>query len=146
MAIIDFSCVAVSTVKGCGLRPLMIIACVAMFATTSGCATPDTGSASRLAAPLREGIIAGDLGAELPERAKKRAAEAEYKALEGGLAGAPISWKVGDVQGTVVPQQPYSVGSINCRRYTHTITEDGKARSATGTACRREDGAWRPLS
>jgi surface antigen len=111
----------------------------------AGCASLDSSDTMKLAAPLREGILAGDLGTELPDKVKKRAADAEYKALEGGQTGAPVNWKVAEVQGTVVPQQPYSVGSTNCRRYTHTITQDGIARSATGTACRR-DGLWRPLS
>jgi surface antigen len=111
----------------------------------SGCSTLESSDTVRLAAPLREGILAGDLGAELPDKAKKRAADAEYRALEAGQTGAPVTWKLAEVQGSVVPQQPYSVGSTNCRRYTHTITQDGMARSATGTACRR-DGVWRPLT
>ena len=125
------------------LRNLTSLAVAALL--LAGCATPDSSDTMKLAAPLREGILAGDLGTQLPDRAKKRAADAEYKALEGGQTGAPVNWKMADVQGTVVPQQPYSVGSTNCRRYTHTITQDGIARSATGTACRR-DGVWRPLS
>ena len=116
-----------------------------MALTLAGCATTGSGDTARLAAPLRDGILAGDLGTNLPDKARKRAADAEYKALEGGQTGAPVTWKVADIQGTVVPQQPYSVGSTNCRRYTHTITQDGAARSATGTACRR-DGVWKPLS
>jgi surface antigen len=118
----------------------------ASLAVLTGCASLDNSAAARVAAPLRDGIIAGELGQDLPERARNRAVETEYKALEGGLTGAPVEWRSGDIQGTVTPQQPYSVGSINCRRYTHTITQDGRARSATGTACRREDGSWRPLS
>jgi surface antigen len=103
----------------------------------SGCSTLESSDTVRL--------LAGDLGAELPDKAKKRAADAEYRALEAGQTGAPVTWKLAEVQGSVVPQQPYSVGSTNCRRYTHTITQDGMARSATGTACRR-DGVWRPLT
>ncbi len=125
------------------LRKLIFMAVASL--SLSSCATLDSSETMKLAAPLRDGILAGDLGAELPDKVKKRAADAEYKALEGGQTGAPVTWKIAEVQGTVVPQQPYSVGSTNCRRYTHTITKDGIARSATGTACRR-DGVWRPLS
>jgi len=125
------------------LRAFLCIAVAALV--LSGCSATGNGDTARLAAPLREGILAGDLGAELTDKAKKRAADAEYRALEAGQTGAPVTWKLAEVQGSVVPQQPYSVGSTNCRRYTHTITSDGMARSATGTACRRE-GVWRPLS
>jgi surface antigen len=113
----------------------------------SGCTTFDTSGTARISAPLREGVLAGDIGQGLTDRARRKAAEAEYKALEGGKAGVPVAWRLNEtVQGSVVPEQPYSVGAANCRRYTHTISQDGKVRSATGTACRREDGVWRPLS
>lgn len=132
--------------QGFRLRPLLSMAGAAFLAVISGCASLDTSATARLVAPLRDGIIAGELGEGLPERARKQAVQAEYKALESGLTGAPVEWRSGDIQGTVTPQQPYSVGSNNCRRYTHTISQDGSTRSATGTACRREDSSWRPLS
>jgi surface antigen len=113
----------------------------------SGCSTFGGGAMSQEALALRAGILAGELGEGLPENAKRAAADAEYRALEGGAAGAPVTWKISDtVQGNVVPQQPYAVGSSNCRRYTHTVSFSGQIRNAVGTACRREDGVWRPLA
>jgi surface antigen len=125
---------------------LLIPLCSAILAV-SGCTTLDTSGTTRISAPLRDGVLAGDIGTGLSERARKKAAEAEYKALEGGRAGVPVAWRLNEtLQGSVVPEQPYSVGAANCRRYTHSISQDGEVRSATGTACRREDGVWRPLS
>lgn len=96
---------------------------------------------------LDRGVLSGNLGDALDPKARKLAAEAEYRALESGQTGLPVSWKLTDrVYGNVVPQQPYSVGSVNCRRYVHTINAKGDVRSATGTACRGEDGIWLPLS
>ncbi len=116
-------------------------------AVLTGCSTMVDGSSAKLSVPLREGILAGDIGTGLSETAKRSAADAEFRALEGGQTGAPVAWKISDtVQGSVVPQQPYAVGSANCRRYSHSITSSGQVRTATGTACRREDGIWRPLA
>lgn len=119
---------------------------ISLMLLVSGCSTFEANSGGTTVLSLRDGILAGELGAGLPEKASKRAAEAEYRALESGLTGAPLAWKVSDaIQGSVVPQQPYAIGAANCRRYTHTVSIDGQIRTATGTACRREDGVWRPL-
>jgi surface antigen len=129
------------------LRFRLLIPLFAAILAASGCTTFDTSGTARISAPLRDGVLAGDLSSGLSDRAVRMAAEAEYKALEGGRAGVPVTWQLNEnVRGSVVPEQPYSVGAANCRRYTHTISQDGTVRSATGTACRREDGVWRPLS
>ena len=120
---------------------------VVLLLSLSGCDSFGASASANLSLALRGGILSGDLGAGLPENARRSAADAEYRALEGGQTNAPVAWKISDtLQGSVVPQQPYAVGSANCRRYTHTITQAGAIRTATGTACRREDGVWRPLA
>ncbi len=123
-----------------------IFAVATLFLVT-GCAAMGESPSAKLALPLRDGILAGEIGTGLSEAARRNAAEAEFRALEGGQTGAPVAWKISDtVQGSVVPQQPFAVGSANCRRYSHSITSGGQVRTATGTACRREDGIWRPLA
>ena len=115
----------------------------------AGCSSLTAGSEPNiLIAPLNEeGLLAGELGSSLNASARRKAAEAEYRALESGQTGMPVPWKMSDnLYGNVVPQQPYSVGSSNCRRYVHTVTEKGQVRSATGTACRNDEGIWQPLS
>jgi surface antigen len=104
-------------------------------------------SLAELSAPLATGPLAGEFGASLDTRARALAARTEYRALEGGLAGAPVNWKVSEkLYGSVTPQQAFSVGATNCRRYTHVIVENGASRAAAATACRDEAGIWRPLS
>ncbi len=120
----------------------------ATVAVLAGCSsfTADSESTA-LIEPLNDGVLAGELGNTLSANARRRAAEAEYRALESGQTGMPVPWKVSDnLYGSVVPQQPYSVGSSNCRRYVHTVTEKGAVRSAAGTACRNDEGIWQPLS
>jgi len=100
-----------------------------------------------VAGALAGGIIGGSIGRNLDERSRNAALAAEYNALERGRAGQPVAWQGSNgTYGQVVPQQPYQVGSQNCRRYTHTIYIDGTPEQASGTACRNPDGTWQPLS
>lgn len=96
---------------------------------------------------LAGGVIGGSIGRGLDNRSKNAALNAEYNALERGPAGQPVAWQgANGTYGQVVPQQPYQVGSQNCRRYTHTIYIDGTPQEASGTACRNSDGTWQPLT
>ena len=109
------------------------------------------GGSGRVAATivgaLAGGVIGGSIGRGLDQRSRDAALAAEYNALERGSAGQPVAWQGSNgTYGQVVPQQPYQVGSQNCRRYTHTIYIDGTPQEASGTACRNPDGTWQPLS
>jgi surface antigen len=95
---------------------------------------------------LKLSLASGSLASGMDKKALSLAADAEYRALEKGNAGAPVNWKASDrLFGSVVPQQSFSVGATNCRRYVHSISQEGTLRSATATACRDEDGVWRPI-
>lgn len=103
--------------------------------------------AATIAGALVGGVIGGSIGRGLDNRSKEAALAAEYNALERGSAGQPVAWQGSNgTYGQVVPQQPYQVGSQNCRRYTHTIYIDGSPQEASGTACRNDDGTWQTLS
>lgn len=130
-----------------GLVRRSIIIAVLASALLSGCQTISGANVATLSAPLRASLVSGDLGFGLDNPTLALAANTEYRALESGRAGAAVNWRVSDkVFGTVTPQQPYTVGSTNCRRYTHAINVNGTPRAATGTACRGEDGVWTPLT
>lgn len=103
-------------------------------------------SVSGLAQPLSAGILGGDFGESLDRTSMNRAIQAEYIALEKGRSGSPVVWTgLSEISGKVIPQQPYQVGSTDCRRYEH-ILQDGEAeKRATGTACRNDKGSWVPL-
>lgn len=103
--------------------------------------------AATIAGTLVGGVIGGSIGRGLDQRSKDAALAAEYNALERGSVGQPVAWQgTNGTYGQVVPQQPYQVGSQDCRRYTHTIYVDGTPQEASGTACRNPDGSWQTLS
>lgn len=94
------------------------------------------------------GLIGGALGASLDQRDRRRALEAEYRALEYTPAGQAVGWgrEGGRRHGEVVAGSPYRVGSQDCRQYAHTVHIGGQARTARGAACRNPDGSWTPLA
>ncbi len=96
---------------------------------------------------LAKGPLAGQLGSSLSKSAMQQAIQAEYKALEGSRSGEITRWESSTTQnGKITPFPPYQVGSSNCRRYVHSVSNDGKTSQATGTACRNKDGVWSPLT
>jgi surface antigen len=120
---------------------------VASALLLAACGTTGKGSVAELSKPLLAGHLSGNFGAGLDANARALAARTEYRALEGALAGAPVNWKQSNtVYGTVTPQQAFTVGSTNCRRFTHVIFQNGQSRTSAATACRDDDGVWRPLS
>jgi surface antigen len=115
--------------------------------------TPKSGpdSASVAATVLSEmggGLISGNIGANLSATEKRKALEAEYKALEYTASGQTVTWKSDQSSryGEVVAAQPYRVGSQDCRQYRHTVYSGGAGQIARGTACRNSDGSWTPLT
>ena len=129
---------------------------MAGIAMLSGCATASRASVVPLAfaAPsyssgdayiraLDGGLISQANGLTLSEEDKKLALQAEYKALEDAPGGQAVPWSGGSgIKGTVVAATPYQVGSQNCRQYSQTVNDDGKAVVARGAACRNDNGTW----
>lgn len=141
------------------------IAAVILAAALTGCSTSSVVGQTPLAHSFAQaqpqrtmsvsiveamggGLIGGRLGAALDTRERRRALEAEYRALEYTPAGQSVAWgrKGASVQGEVVAGSPYRVGSQNCRQYTHTVQSNGRGQTARGTACRNADGSWTPLA
>ena len=91
------------------------------------------------------GIIGSEIGRALDEADRRRASEAEYRALEYGQSGQPTSWRNPDSghYGNVTAGKPYKTNNSHCREYTHTIYIGGKPETMRGTACRQSDGTWR---
>lgn len=94
------------------------------------------------------GLIGGSIGAGLSDGDRRRALEAEYRALEYAQGGQAVAWKgeQANRNGEVVAGQPYRVGSQDCRQYSQTVFTSGTPLKARGTACRNPDGSWTPLS
>ena len=81
------------------------------------------------------GILGHEIGRSLDERDRRRAQEAEYRALEYGQSGRVTPWRNPDSgrHGTVIPGRPYRAEGRQCRSYTHTISHIWCASS--GSKC-----------
>ncbi|GAA0591418.1 hypothetical protein GCM10008943_03050 [Paenochrobactrum glaciei] len=103
----------------------------------------DTGVLSELG----NGLL-GSNALQLAGEDRRKALEAEYRALEYSAAGKAVSWKAAgaSASGEVVAAQPYQVGSQNCRQYTHSFNMNGVPQTVRGTACRNPNGSWTPLT
>ena len=97
-------------------------------------------------AALGDGLIGRAEGVDLSRSAKAQALEAEYQALQFGVAGQPVPWTGEGVGGQVVPTQLYRVGSQDCRGYSHTVVSGAQSVKETGTACRTSPGVWTPVA
>jgi len=117
-------------------------------ASMSGLGGLGSGSPSRSGNPVMVGgLISGSIGAGLGAGDKQRALAAEFQALEFAQSGQAVTWTGGSGRsGSVIPAQPYRVGSQDCRQFAHKVVVDGATRMARGTACRNPDGSWATLS
>lgn len=141
------------------------VAMVAGLVAVSGCTTSGLGGgaglvpavaggdgasngkvAVRIIDAMQGGLIGGPIGNGLSAGDRRKALEAEYRALEYGQGGQSISWKGSGRSGEVVAAQPYRVGSQDCRQYSQTVFATGTPVTARGTACRNADGSWTPLT
>lgn len=106
------------------------------------------GPGAALAGAVIGGVVGGSIGNALDEQDRRRAYEAEMRALEYGGPGSPVSWH-GDhgAYGTIVAGPAYPQANYNrCRQYTHTIYIQGRPEAARGVACRNPDGSWSKIS
>jgi surface antigen len=99
----------------------------------------------QIVAAMRGGLIA-EVASDLGERDRRRALEAEYRALEHTPVGQAVAWNGSGVSGEVVAAAPYRVGSQDCRQYVHRVQTGAGVQTARGTACRNADGSWTPLT
>ncbi|PRD45997.1 hypothetical protein C5748_01280 [Phyllobacterium phragmitis] len=140
LSIALFSLSACSTITG--QRP------VVSPNTGAPIAAPSSGNVGTgILGSLGNGLL-GPAASRLDPADRKKALEAEYRALEYAPVGQVTNWKgaSGRESGEVVAAQPYQVGSQNCRQYTHSFTIDGAPQTTRGTACRNPDGSWTPLT
>lgn len=126
-------------------RPLIF---AALSLGLAGCSSTgriaSLGPDSSGVAALGEGLI-GQGQVRLSGDARSKALEAEFQALQFAPAGQEVAWAAGGYQGSVVPTQLYRIGSQDCRGYSHTLVVKGQGRKQVGTACRGEDGLWKPV-
>ena len=118
-------------------------------AAEAGAIAPATPiSSTGPGATVEGGFLSQDIRGDLTAAEKQAAANAEYRALEYGRAGQPVSWRgtgPGNY-GEIVVGRGYEVNRLDCREYTHTIYVGGRAQVSKGTACRDPSGSWRAVN
>jgi surface antigen len=129
----------------CGLAVVSGCSTTSRNSVAGGLLSPKPSASASYITALQGGIVSRT-GAELSSSDRSRALEAEYRALEEAAGGQSVDWKGDDATGEVTASAPYQVGAQNCRQYRHSVTVDGKAMMARGSACRNSDGTWTPLS
>ena len=133
-------------------RLVVALACMGLAGCTTtsltGASATRPATADSIISAMQGGLIGGNLGTNLGSRDRRRALEAEYRALEYAAAGTPVTWRSEDgrVTGRVVAAQPYRVGSQDCRQYSHAVAVGAEETDARGTACRSPNGSWTPLT
>jgi len=93
------------------------------------------------------GIVGSEIGRKLDEADRRRAAAAEYYALERESVGSGRRWRNPESghSGEVVIKREYRRSGRLCRDYEHTIYIDGEPDVLTGTSCRGDNGRWRSI-
>ena len=117
-----------------GMAALALAAC---SATGGGAGLGDANAAGGPTVPP---------GVTLDAGAQKAAREAEFRALESGKTGVPVSWQKGSFSGEVTPGAKYQVNTFNCRDFTQTVVAGGQRLSTRATACRQQDGSWQTVN
>jgi surface antigen len=147
LKLVGTTCVLALTLAACsgdaGPRTADGVVAGALTGGVIGALT-NRGPGGVIAGAVIGGLVGGAIGNALDEEDRRRAYEAEMRALEAEGPGAPTSWR-GDrgAYGTIVAGPPYAYQSYQrCREYTHTIYVNGQPQTARGIACRNPDGTW----
>lgn len=130
------------------MNPFTKIAMILTLSALCGCLSGgglETASLGGVAA-LEGGLIGRDPETKgLPSRARASALSAEFRALQFTPAGETVAWETENYRGVVEPTQLYRIGSQDCRGYTHTVIMESGPVKTIGTACKTEEGFWRPV-
>ena len=106
-----------------------------------------TGKLAAVAIGVLGGALLGNqIGQSLDKADRVYAERNAMNALETSQAGTASTWRNPDSghSGTFTPTRTYQTAQgQNCRDYEQTIFVDGKAETATGRACRNDDGTWK---
>lgn len=86
-------------------------------------------------------------GSTLTDKDRQAAAMALGRALELRSPGGTIAWqnKSSGVSGNVIAGPVYQVNDVICRDYTHVLRLEKSEEKVRGSACREQNGTWRPI-
>lgn len=98
---------------------------------------------------LAGGLIGNQIAKSLTCQEQQYHQQTTQDALEYRPTGTASSWTNPDTghSGYVTPTKTYSANDgTPCREFTQTIYVDGQYEEIQGTACRQNDGTWKPVS
>ncbi len=97
---------------------------------------------------LAGGFLGNKVGKSLDCQDQQYHYDTTQNALEKEKTGQTSTWTNPDTghSGDVTPTRTYTLEGQPCRDFTQTIYVDGANEYIEGTACRQEDGVWRPKS
>lgn len=106
-------------------------------------------TAAMIAGGVLGALIGSEIGRTMDENDRLRASQTTQYALERGVSGQSTEWVNPDTgySGYTTPEPAYfNDDGQRCREYTQAIEVDGRRETATGVACRQDDGTWRILN
>ena len=96
------------------------------------------------------GALAGGAAGELLNADDKaRMAQSGYDALKNRAPDGQTAWRnpaTGNSGATTIDEWYVNADGAECKRFTQTITADGKGYEVTGAACRQADGTWKVVT
>ncbi len=79
----------------------------------------------------------------LNQSEKLKVKEVEQNALNFGKPSQVFDWTVSQkISGTVIAFQLFRVGTQQCRKFRHTVTDSKINEISEATACLRSNGKW----
>jgi surface antigen len=121
--------------------PRLVLPLMLAAALLAGCSTTPSSEGLPKAAPAVSGAFLGSrIGQSLGAEGLSKASAAQSEAVSTGVTA---EWRQsGRAYGSVEPGPIYTDAGGTCRRYTHTITVEGRVQTGSGTACRNAEGGW----
>ena len=97
---------------------------------------------------LAGGFLGNKVGKSLDCQDQQYHYDTTQNALETGKTGTTTKWVNPDTghAGDVTPTRTYTSQGQPCRDFTQVIYIDGESEEIKGTACRQDDGTWKPVS
>jgi surface antigen len=95
------------------------------------------------------GFLGNQVGKSMDCQDQQYHYDTTQNALETQKVGTASTWNNPDSghSGEITPTRTYtSSDGQPCRDFTQTIYIDGEAEEVNGTACRQDDGSWKPIS
>jgi surface antigen len=94
------------------------------------------------------GYLGNQVGKSMDCQDQQYHSNTTQNALETQKVGHTSTWTNPDTghSGEVTPTRTYTSEGQACRDFTQTIHIDGEDEEIKGTACRQEDGSWKPIS